>query len=68
MQITGMLYGSHLLTHVDFPATEVLGPGATGRRDPGSDRSPQAHFHQTAVQGRRRQERQVRADRQGDAI
>jgi hypothetical protein len=29
MQITGMLYGSKLLEHVDFPATEVLGPGAS---------------------------------------
>ena len=29
MQITGMLYGSQLLKHVDFPATEVLGPGAS---------------------------------------
>src|SRR6202166_1491736 len=29
MQITGMLYGSQLLKHVDSPATEVLGPGAS---------------------------------------
>ena len=29
MQITGMLYGSKLLEHVDFPATEVLGPDAS---------------------------------------
>ena len=29
MQITGMLYGSRLLDYVDFPAAEVLGPGAT---------------------------------------
>jgi succinyl-CoA synthetase beta subunit len=29
MQITGMLYGARLLHHVDFPATEVLGPGAS---------------------------------------
>jgi succinyl-CoA synthetase beta subunit len=29
MQITGMLYGARLLQHVDFPATEVLGPGAS---------------------------------------
>jgi hypothetical protein len=29
MQITGMLYGSKLLQHVDFPAADVLGPGAT---------------------------------------
>lgn len=29
MQITGMLHGADLLAHVDFPATEVLGPGAT---------------------------------------
>src|ERR1700730_1240499 len=29
MQITGMLYGSQLLRHVDCPATEVLGPGAS---------------------------------------
>ena len=29
MQITGMLYGSKLLEHVDFPATEVLGPAAS---------------------------------------
>ncbi len=29
MQISGMLYGSRLLQHVDFPATEVLGPDAS---------------------------------------
>ena len=29
MNITGMLYGSRLLAHVDFPTSEVLGPGAT---------------------------------------
>src|SRR6266851_9409978 len=29
MQITGMLYGAQLLKHVDFPASEVLGPGAS---------------------------------------
>jgi succinyl-CoA synthetase beta subunit len=29
MQITGMLYGSKLLQHVEFPTSEVLGPGAT---------------------------------------
>ena len=29
MQITGMLHGAPLLKHVDFPSTEVLGPGAT---------------------------------------
>lgn len=29
MQITGMMYGSKLLAHVDFPVSEVLGPGAT---------------------------------------
>jgi len=29
MQITGMLYGSKLLEHVEFPTSEVLGPGAT---------------------------------------
>ena len=29
MQITGMLYGARLLEYVDFPAAEVLGPGAT---------------------------------------
>jgi len=29
MNITGMLYGSRLLSHVDFPTSEVLGPGAT---------------------------------------
>ncbi len=28
MQLTGMLYGSRLLSHVDFPASEVLGPDA----------------------------------------
>ncbi|RJF91927.1 ATP citrate lyase citrate-binding domain-containing protein [Noviherbaspirillum saxi] len=28
MQITGMLYGSQLLSFVGFPAAEVLGPGA----------------------------------------
>jgi succinyl-CoA synthetase beta subunit len=29
MQITGMLYGSQLLRHVDFPTSEVLGPDAS---------------------------------------
>ena len=29
MQITGMLYGSRLLSHVDFPSSEVLGPDAS---------------------------------------
>jgi succinyl-CoA synthetase beta subunit len=29
MQISGMLYGSRLLDHVGFPATEVLGPDAS---------------------------------------
>jgi succinyl-CoA synthetase beta subunit len=29
MQVTGMLHGSRLLGHVDFPTTEVLGPDAT---------------------------------------
>src|ERR1700747_45653 len=29
MQITGMLYGARLLDVVEFPAAEVLGPGAT---------------------------------------
>lgn len=28
MQLTGMLYGSELLSHVGFPTTEVLGPSA----------------------------------------
>ena len=29
MQLTGMHYGERLLAHVGFPATEVLGPGAS---------------------------------------
>ena len=29
MQITGLLHGSRLLKHVDFPCSEVLGPGAS---------------------------------------
>ena len=29
MNVTGMLYGSRLLAHVEFPTSEVLGPGAT---------------------------------------
>ena len=29
MQLTGMLYGSRLLRHVDFPSAEVLGPEAS---------------------------------------
>lgn len=29
MQLTGMLYGARLLRHVDFPTSEVLGPGAS---------------------------------------
>jgi len=29
MQVTGMLYGSKLLRHVDFPASEILGPDAS---------------------------------------
>ena len=65
MNVTGMLYGARMLAHVDFPAAEVLGPAATEDADPGSHRPPQAHLHQTAVQGRHRQEGQVRPDRQG---
>ena len=65
MNVTGMLYGSRMLAHVDFPTSEVLGPDATERSDPGPHRPPQAHLHQAAVQGRRRQEGQVRAHRQG---
>ena len=29
MQLTGMLHGARLLDYVEFPAAEVLGPGAT---------------------------------------
>src|SRR5205807_7231063 len=29
MNVTGMLYGARLLAHVDFPTSEVLGPGAS---------------------------------------
>src|SRR5579863_1770939 len=29
MPITGLLHGAPLLKHVDFPVTEVLGPGAS---------------------------------------
>jgi hypothetical protein len=29
MNITSMLYGAPLLEHVEFPSSEVLGPGAT---------------------------------------
>ena len=29
MNVTGMLYGARMLAHVDFPTSEVLGPGAT---------------------------------------
>ncbi len=29
MQINGMLHGARLLQYVDFPTSEVLGPGAT---------------------------------------
>ena len=29
MELTGMLHGSRLLDYVEFPTTEVLGPGAT---------------------------------------
>jgi succinyl-CoA synthetase beta subunit len=29
VQITGMLYGAQLLKYVDFPTSEVLGPGAS---------------------------------------
>ena len=32
MQITGMLHGAGLLEFVGFPATEVLGPGASEER------------------------------------
>ncbi|HSF47527.1 MAG TPA: ATP citrate lyase citrate-binding domain-containing protein [Burkholderiales bacterium] len=30
MQLTGLLYGSKLLQHVDYPVAEVLGPDASG--------------------------------------
>ena len=29
MNVTGMLHGARLLAHVDFPTSEVLGPGAS---------------------------------------
>ena len=29
MQVTGMLYGAKLLQFVEFPAAEILGPGAS---------------------------------------
>ena len=29
MQLTGMLTGAKLLRHVDFPASEILGPDAS---------------------------------------
>ena len=29
MEVTGLLHGSRLLRHVDFPCPEVLGPGAS---------------------------------------
>jgi hypothetical protein len=29
MNVTGMLHGARMLAHVDFPASEVLGPAAT---------------------------------------
>jgi len=29
MQLTGLMHGAHLLRYVDFPVTEVLGPGAS---------------------------------------
>ena len=29
MNVTGMLYGSRMLAHVEFPTSEVLGPGAS---------------------------------------
>ena len=29
MQLNGLLYGARLLAHVDFPTSEVLGPGAS---------------------------------------
>ena len=29
MQISGLLHGSKLLSHLDFPCSEVLGPGAS---------------------------------------
>jgi hypothetical protein len=29
MNVTGMLYGSRMLAHVDFPTSEVLGPDAS---------------------------------------
>ena len=44
MQITGMLYGSKLLEHVDFPATEVLGPAAS------EDEIQGLHARQTRVE------------------
>jgi hypothetical protein len=29
MNVTGMLHGARMLAHVDFPASQVLGPAAT---------------------------------------
>ena len=32
MQLNGLLHGSRLLAHVDFPTSEVLGPDASEDR------------------------------------
>ena len=65
MQLNGLLHGARLLAHVDFPTSEVLGPGRERGRDPGPDRPARADLHQAGVPRRRRQEGQGRADRQG---
>ena len=63
MQITGMLYGSKLLEHVDFPATEVLGPGASEDEIQGLIDRYKLIFIKPVFKGRRRQEGQGRPDR-----
>ena len=60
MQITGMLYGAPLLKHVDFPAAEVLGPGASEDEIGDLINRHELIFIKPRVQGRGRQKGQGR--------
>ena len=66
MQITGMLYGARLLEHVEFPASEVLGPGATEDEIQGLIDRHKLIFIKPLFRGGIGKKGKVGLDRQGD--
>jgi hypothetical protein len=47
--MTCMPHGVRLLDYVEFPAPEVLAPGATEDEIPAPNPAPQAHIHKAPV-------------------